>query len=83
MAGQTPPAREGRDEFAEPRPVSRMSLSQRGRIVHALELLSGDYELARIDGKYRVTHDGEVLQSMGVYRCEDGVHLFVGDVPRV
>jgi hypothetical protein len=83
MAGQTPSAREPRDEAGEARPVSRMSLSQRGRIVRALESLSGDYALARIDGKYRVTHDGKILQSIGVYRCEDGVHLLVGDVPRV
>jgi hypothetical protein len=83
MAGQVPPAHGGGDGFVEPRPVSRMSLSQRGRIVRALESLSGDYALARIDGKYRVTHDGKVLQSIAVYRCEDGVHLLVGDVPRV
>jgi hypothetical protein len=82
MAGQTPSAREPRDEVGEARPVSRMSLLQRGRIVRALELLSGAYELTRIDVSYRVTHDGEVLQSIGVCRREDGVHLYVGDAPR-
>lgn len=83
MAGQTPSAREPRDEVAGARPVSRMSLSQRGRIVRALDSLSGSYELERIDGQYHVTRDGRVLQSIGVYRCEDGLHLFVGGVPYV
>lgn len=83
MVGQTPPAREARVDVAESRPVSRMSPSDRGRIVRELESLSGDYELERIDGEYRVTREGEVLTSMHVSRCGDGVHLFVGDAPRV
>jgi hypothetical protein len=59
-----------------------MSLSQRGRIVRALEALPGDYELQRIDGRYRVTRGGKVLESIDVYRCESGVHLFVGGALR-
>lgn len=80
MTGQTPEVHEPHDEVVEARPVSRMSLSQRGRIVQALDSLSGHYELERIDGQYQVTRDGRVLHSISVYRFEDDVHLFVGGV---
>lgn len=60
-----------------------MSLSDRGRIVRALESLSAEYELERINGNYRVTREGEILRSVAVYRCEEGVRLLVEGVPQV
>lgn len=83
MVVQTRPGREVHNDLIDPRPVSRMSLSDRGRIVRALESLSGEYELERINGKYRVTRDGEILRSVAVCRCEEGVRLLVAGVPRV
>jgi hypothetical protein len=82
MSGKNSKTQEKRDALAEPRPVSRMSLSDRGRIVRALESLAGDYELERVEGKYRVTRDGQVLTSLHVCRCGDSVRLIVGGVPR-
>jgi len=81
MTGKTPSVHKPHDEVGEAMPVSRMSLSQRGKIVQALDSLSSDYELERIDGQYHVTRDGRVLHSINIYRCEDGVHLFVGCAP--
>lgn len=82
VGGRDAPAHEPRQALAKPRPVSRMSLSDRGRIVRALESLAGDYELERVEGEYRVTRDGQVLSSLDVCRCGDGVRLFVRGVPQ-
>jgi hypothetical protein len=58
-----------------------MSLSDRGRIVRALESLAGDYELEKVEGMYRVARRGRVLTSLDVCRCGDGVRLFVRGAP--
>mgnify|MGYP001033136971 CR=1 FL=1 len=75
MSDHTGARGERHDGLCAPKPVMRMSPSERGRIVHALESLSSEYALERIDGKYRVTRDGQVLRSVDVYRGEDGVRL--------
>jgi len=82
VGGKLSSAEESLDALAEPRPVSRMSLSDRGRIIRALEPLAGDYELERVEGRYRVTRRGQVLTSLDVCRCGDGVRLFVRGVPK-
>jgi len=42
---------------------------------------AGDYELERVECRYRVTRRGQVLTSLDVRRCGDGVRLFVRGVP--
>jgi hypothetical protein len=77
MGGKPSSAEESPGAPAEPRPVSRMSLADRGRIIRVLESLAGDYELERVEGKYRVTRGGQALSALDVCRCGDGVRLFV------
>lgn len=57
--------------------VRRMMLQERGELVRAVAQLSEHYELARVDGAYEVVRDGEIVPSVRVRRCEDGVRLLV------
>ena len=61
--------------------VRRMLLRERGELVRAVAQLSEKYELARVEGAYEVVRDGEIVPSVRVRRCDDGVRLFIKPRP--
>ena len=66
------------DEAAEEYgPVRRMMLRERGELVQAVTQLSEHYELRRVDGAYAVVRNGDVVPSIQVRRCQEGVRLLV------